>query len=275
MEKLDSNIPIIRHLEDQENILKFGRDGDLVPGQEEAARRIGEKILEDAKREKKGAIMLVCSNKKRSTQTAHLVVGEIKKIESSIKTRIVQEDRLAPIDEGGFVLPADYREGETFEGLPLANKAFNKEAFDEANDLYRFGDPVLRNDGTYKYPELVPYFKSYGESNRDLMIRIYELIIETTQKIDKFDSRTKVFVVTHSQLYQIFRNLMVVAKMIKTEGLKFETGEVPRLCWNVYQSRTKQEKPTYEANLVPIDDLRDPEIIELLKKEIEYLKNLT
>ncbi|MBI3633307.1 MAG: hypothetical protein HY226_03385, partial [Candidatus Vogelbacteria bacterium] len=180
------------------------------------------------------------------------------------------------IDQGKFILPADYKIGGQFLGLELANKIFSKEVFGSAsgNLLYKFGDPVLQSDGTYKYPELVPYFESYGESNRDLLLRLYDLVIRTSKKMDKFGAKTKVVVVTHAQLYQIFRDLSTVAEMVTNGGLDLQEGELPKLCWELYSKRFKNEKPTYGVNYISIENLFDPKVVELLNREIEYLKSL-
>ena len=81
-------------------------------------------------------------------------------------------------------------------------------------------------------------------------------------------------VITHSQLYQIFRNMRSVAQKIKNNELEFHTGELPRLCWKVYKEKSKDNQPTYKDYFIPIEDLCDPKIVELLKKELEYLTNL-
>lgn len=276
MEKPSFNIPVMRHFDNIDDLLKFGRDGDLIPGQEKIAEPIAGKILEETRREDKSAIMFVCSSKKRGVQTAELIADEVKKVDDKMKIRIIGENSLTAIYQGEFILPPDYKVGEPFEGLALANKAFEKEVFGSPNGnfLYKFGDPVLQQDGSYKYPELIPYFKSYGESNRDLLIRVYELVIETSKKFDKLNSKTKIVVITHAQFYQVFRDLSTVSKMIKNNGFKLKTGELPKLCWELYSERFKKEKPTYEVNYIPIENLCDPEIVELLKKEVEYLKNL-
>ncbi|KKS38299.1 MAG: hypothetical protein A3G49_06235 [Candidatus Sungbacteria bacterium RIFCSPLOWO2_12_FULL_41_11] len=276
MEKPETYIPVIRHFEDIDDLLNFGRDGNLVPGQESKAVLIAQDIYTEAKKEGKGAVMFICSNKKRAIQTADLIVGELRKVDDKLKLRIVAEKNLDAIQQGKPILPPDYKPGDKFIGFDLANKIFTKEvfAFDDGNHLYKFGDPVLQDDGSYKYPELVPYFESYGESNRDLLLRIYDLIVRIYEKLDKLNSKTEVVVVTHAQLYQIFRDLNMVANMVKNEELELVTGELPKLCWNLYSERFKNEKPTYGINYISIENLRDPEMIGLLKKEIEHLKNL-
>src|SRR3990167_9709175 len=276
MEKPETYIPVIRHFEDIDDLLNFGRDGNLVPGQESKAVLIAQDIYTEAKKEGKGAVMFICSNKKRAIQTADLIVGELRKVDDKLKLRIVAEKNLDAIQQGKPILPPDYKPGDKFIGFDLANKIFTKEvfAFDDGNHLYKFGDPILQDNGSYKYPELAPYFESYGESNRDLLLRIYELIIRTHNKLDKLNSKTKVVIITHTQLYQIFKDLNTVATMVKNKTLHMKTGELPKLCWELYAERFKNETPTYDVNFISVENLCDPEIIGLLGKEIEYLKNL-
>lgn len=279
MEKLEKqpiNVPIVRHLEDVDDLIRFGRDGDLIPGQESEAKNIAEKFIEECKKEGKEAIILVCSSRKRGVKTAEAVAGAIRAIDKDIKVRIAEEDALASIYEGEFILPDDYKAGDPFLGLPIANKIFNNEAFESnpPNDLYKFGDPVLLQNGSYKYPELLPYFKSYGESNRDIMLRTYLLIIQTYEKIHKLNSKTKVVVITHAQHYQIFRNLSIIAKKVIDEGFKFNVGEIPRLCWKLYKERSMTVKPTYDINFIPVEELCSSETIKLLKDELRYLDEL-
>ncbi len=275
-ENASGNIAVIRHLDDVDDLFNFGRDGDLISGQEMKANLIAQEVYSEIKKDSRDAAMFICSNMKRATQTADLIVDQLREIDGGLKLRVVAENDLAAIHQGEFILPSDYKSGDSFVGLDLANKAFTKEVFtsDDHNYLYKFGDPVLQKDGSYKYPELVPHFKSYGESNRDFLLRIYNLIVRTHDKIEKFNSKTKAVVVTHSQLYQIFRDLNTVAGMIKNEGLDIKTGELPELCWSLYPERFEREKPTYGINYISIESLCDSEVIEFLKKEIEYLKNL-
>ncbi len=276
MQSPEANIPVMRHFDDIDDLLSFGRDGDLIPGQEEQAAPIAQEIDADVKKEGKGAVMFVCSSKRRAIQTADLIADQLHKLDDKIKVRVTKDEALDAIYQGEFILPADYKPGDKFLGLELAGRAFAQEALvpDKGNYLYKFGDPVLQDDKSYKYPELVPYFKSYGESNRDLLLRIYDLVVRASEQADKLNSRTKVVAVTHSQLYQVFRDLNTVANMVKDDGFELKTGELPKLCWDLYSERFKREKPTYALNYVSIENLCDPAILGLLKKEIEFLKEL-
>ena len=75
-------------------------------------------------------------------------------------------------------------------------------------------------------------------------------------------------VVTHAQLYQIFRDLSTVANMVKNEGLKLrEQASCQSYAGPYILKRLKSERPTYGINFISIENLGDPEIIELLKKK--------
>ncbi len=276
MEKFNANIPVMRHFDDIDDLLKYGRDGEIIPGQEELASQFAEEIYDEVKKEGKRAVMFVCSSRIRASQTAELIVDELRKIDESLKIREVDEPALANIDQGKFILPPDYKQGDYYAGLDIANKIFAREVFSpDGNYLYKFGDPILQDDNTYKYPELATYFESYGENYRDFLLRIYEMILDTSGKVEKLDSKTKVVVVTHAQLYQILKDISDVAKMIKTDKLTVSPGDLPKLCWEQYQKRFKEQvKPEYGLNHISIENLYDSKITELLKKEIEYLKLL-
>ena len=54
MEKFKkTSIPVVRHLDDIDDLLKFGRDGDLLPGQDNIAKDFAQDILKTAKYENK------------------------------------------------------------------------------------------------------------------------------------------------------------------------------------------------------------------------------
>ena len=264
----------MRHLEDIDDLRKEGRDSELMPGQEQNAARMAHEILDDARHSGKEAIMLVCSSKKRGAQTADLIADQIRHIDGKMKVRVSSEDGLVSLDQGEPALPEGYKPGDKFRGSSIANNIFNHEAFERGNDTYRFGDPVSLGNGDYKYPELSGYFKKYGESNKDLMMRVYELLIRMSAKVGKLEGKTKIVVVTHAQLYQVFKNLSEIAQEVEQGRLHVRTGEVPRLCWEVYQKRMKEGAPTYEANYVSVEELCNPGIVQLLRDELAYLKNL-
>ncbi len=282
MEKLESeifenkkpNVLIMRHLDDVDDLIKYGRDGVLESGQEETINSFAREILNEIHTDNKSAVIFVCSSRVRSLQTGDLIVEKIKSINNSIKCKVVSENKLNNIDQGKFILPNNYKQGDVFVGLDLANKIFTEESLSNGNYLYHFGDPVLQKDGSYKYSELLPFFESYGENYKDFLLRIYKMIIETSKKLDKFELNTKVVVITHAQLYQILRDMSDVARMIKDKEINIQAGELPKICWELYQDRFQKGKPFYKLNHVSIEALYDTEILSLLEKEIQYLENI-
>lgn len=137
-------VPVLRHLNDVDDLSKPGRDGNLIEGQEEEARIIAHDIYSNMIKDGKRAVFMICSPKIRAIQTAKLIQDEIYKKDKNFKVRIVSDSNLSSLFEGEFILPNNYIPGDRFETLPKANKIFHKETFDleNPNELYRFGDPV-------------------------------------------------------------------------------------------------------------------------------------
>lgn len=268
-------VSTIRHFDDIDDLLNYGRDGELLPGQEEKAREIAQYLVRHAEEEKKDTIALISSSKKRGQQTADLIATEVQSLNEGLEVQIFYTKALNALSQGVPILPEGYQPGDQFEGYPLAQEIFNKEAFSEPpNDLYHFGDPVQLPDGSYKYPELVPYFKTYGENNRDLMTRIYTFILELAAYIEKHDTDTEIMLITHAQVYQILKNLSVIAKKIERNELSLVAGELPRACWKVYKKTHNADTQTYDPRDISIDVLKNKNLINLIKKELQYLKAL-
>jgi broad specificity phosphatase PhoE len=276
MEKI--KIPIVKHLEDRDDLTE-GRDAGLLEDQEEEVEKIAETLLKEAK-EKGVPILVFCvSPKKRAQETAVLVKKSILEKDPSIKIITENSKNLREIDQGDFVLPENYKPGDSFEGLKLANKIFAKERFNDENPdkdnlLYKFGDPVLKEDGSYKYPELKEYFTEPGESYRDVLVRLYSEAVKLSENMEKFTNRALPIVFTHGQPHQIFNDLAFVSEKIKNQGFSFKTGELARICWEVYNERRKDVVPFGKVDIVDIDNILDKNLIGILKDEVEYLKNL-
>lgn len=217
-----------------------------------------------------------------------MIIESIKKINNKIKISKITENRIDSLDEGTINVPKGYKKGDFFVGFPKAANAFNKEShatdhgLDRDNYLYKYGDPFLLESGDYKYPELLEYFKTYGESYRDLLLRIFESIEETAKKVDKFDKEIKVIVVTHAQVNHIFKDLISLAEKIKKGLVEINEGELPFLAWREFLERYNNSKKDLDkedvffrfASSMDIDYLLDQNILNILKREIKYLKNL-
>jgi len=280
MESFPEKIMVVRHLDDVDDLRRYGRDGVLIPGQEDRAEDIAKEIYSEIKNDGKKAILFVTSPKIRARETARLVADSLRKMDNSLKIRFTAEDDLRVMDQGDFVLPDDYKQGDSHAGLKLAGKVFAKEvhASDGPDGVdnygYKFGDPVLMPDGSFKYPELNGYFNECGESYKDVLVRLYLLIIETHEKLFKLEGKTKLVVITHGQPSQIFKDLIKVAQMIKSGEAQFTTGKLAKLCWDVYNKRDDSEKVTGRVDVLSLEELGDPKMIKILKDEIDYLNKL-
>lgn len=274
-EKLD--IPIIKHLEDIDDLLQ-NRDAGLLPEQEHLAEALADEIYEHAISNNFKILLFCVSPKKRSIETAGLVRSKLS--EKPVKLKIISEidDNLREINQGKFILPEDYNPGDSFIGLKIAGKIFSAETFNIENPSndnlnYHFGDPLLQIDGTFKYPELTRYFSEYGESYKDVLLRFYSQIVKLSENIERFKDKVEPVIFTHGQPHQIFTNLAEVAEKVYNDDFSLKTGTLPRVCWDLYQARRKGVIPFGQIIFISIEHVCRPEMIEILNREIAYLKN--
>ncbi len=277
MKNIENNIPIFRHLEDEDNLLE-NRDGPVMEGQESFAEQLANQIYTEYLTDECEALFIICSAKRRSLETADMISSFLKKMSPDLRIVITQDSSLREIDQGKVILPADYVIGDTFEGLQLAGKIFFKEVFGgdkeggHDNYSYRYSDPLLQVDGTYKYPELKEFFSEPGESYSDILIRLYEQIIAFSKKADRFNDKIKFVICAHGQTSQIFQDLVEAANLKKETAIDIKQGELPRLCWELFKRRTKQRLELGEFDFISIEHLFNNEMIEILEKEVELLK---
>ncbi len=271
-------IPIVRHLTDQDDLTQ-GRDAGLQAGQEAQVNVITETLTEEILKGDYRIILFLTSPKKRSVETASLVnesvtlrISNIHILQKSIKD-------LREIDQGSFILPADYKPGDALEGFALAGHVFFHETFSPVqpsldNLRYRYGDALLQSDGAYKYPELKQFFKSPGESYRDVQLRVYRQILILAQNLDRYGTHVKPVIFTHGQPLQIFKDLQIVSEEILERGFSFDTGQLARICWDMYNERKPRKRNFGQVEFVSPQNLTHPEIISLLREEISFLENL-
>ena len=278
MEKL--KLPIIRHFDEVDDLSLDIRDGELLPEQEEKARNIAEQIINELKNDSQEAVFFVTSTRARAVQTADLIIKELQKIKPDVRTFKTEEENLCAIKEGKFILPEDYKPGDYFIGLEVAANAFSDEVhakekgLGEDNYLYRHGDPLLLEDGTFKYPELLKYFESSGENYREVLLRIYKLIIVTHKKASKLTKKTKVAILTHGQPAQIFKDLNAVAAKVSAGSIDVPLGQLANLCWEEYKNRDESERVTGQTDMVSIEYLENEDMIQILQSEVDYLEAL-
>lgn len=277
MEKIrNREISIFRHLEDNDD-LSDNRDGSLIEGQEGVAEQLAKQIYDQYLTPDCRVVFIVGSSKKRSFETIELISSDLNKIDPMLKIKTSGEDSLRDIDQGGIIIPEDYKPGEKFEGLQLAGRIFFKEVFGGDweggvdNYSYRYSDPFLQEDGTFKYPELGKYFFKPGESYKDILTRVYTQIVDFSHKVPKFNDEIKCIVCCHRQIAQIFEDLIEAADLIERGEISIEQGDLPRVCWELFKKRNTQILGVGELKSIPIEHLFSESMVDLLKKEIEFL----
>lgn len=277
MEELNSenhHIGLLRHLKDIDD-LRDSRDSGIESGQEGKAEEIAERIISYAENNKSKIIILFISTKKRTTETAHLIISKIKNANPELKVILSQNPDLVDLDHGEYILPPDYKSGDYYEPFRVAWEAFLTEAFDHDNPDYRFGDPKIKEDGSFSYPSMAGYFTGFGESQIDINLRLYKAIIDGYDMKERlFSDNIQNVVLTHSLPYAIFRQLVEVNRRVEEEGFKFEKGKLYKVCWEIYNNSNGEYDRGYgDLSDVEIDLLESKKFVDLLKEEVEFLKS--
>lgn len=277
------HINTMRHFDELDDFTTGKRNGELI-NPSEFAINYARELNSSLNYEGFSAVMFICSNKKRSIQTAESINEEIYKINPKIKTLTKVDGRLDSLDEGNIIVPEGYEKGDHFPGFDVASKIFIEEAHGtdygkkEDNLKYRYGDPVKLPSGDYKYPEITKYFSSPGESYSDYLLRIYSLILDSVEKSSKFERKVKIVLVTHAQTFQIIKSLLVILEEIKDGKEQADKGSLALLCWKDFLERRKKKTAANDwnansTNLLNINSetLKDPMISKIIKQEIEFL----
>ncbi len=269
-------IPIAEHLEDTDD-LSAGRDTELIPGQEALAEEMASEIYEHAMATNLSGLLFCVSPRKRAMETAMLVRRCLDNKPVKLKVVFEVDHNLREIDQGQLILPIDYKAGDEFQGLVLARQIFSSEVRnpdDPAKDnlSYHFGDPLLCEDGSYKYPELQEYFTEPGESFKEILIRYFSQVVKFSENLDRFSGRTQPVVFTHGQVRQFFVILEQLAERMIKEGYTFNVGALPKLCRDLYKPRVQGTEPYGRIDFVNVEEACRPEIIEILKQEIAHLE---
>jgi broad specificity phosphatase PhoE len=265
------NLLVIRHLEDISD-LSNSRDSSLESGQEAEVEHISEVIYYDFELSGAKAIFLNVSSKKRARETADLIKDGIFKNHPEAKVYVNPDNGLADLDHGEYKLPEGYKIGDHFQVFEDAWKIFIDETFNKCNIDYRFGESYVESNGTEKYPDLSETFTKPGESYREVCIRLYSSILDFYENRKRFEQGgIKLYVVTHSLPFGIFRSMIGLAQEYELGGLDLKKGELINLCWKYYNSG-KLGRSTYgQVSDVPGDILNNPNFMIILKAERDFL----
>ncbi|HAS80474.1 MAG: hypothetical protein UR25_C0001G0077 [Candidatus Nomurabacteria bacterium GW2011_GWE1_32_28] len=272
----DKKIIFAGHLEEYDDLEKWKRDAPLDienPDNQEALIKIVNALVEKIKTNGKKAVLFISSSKLRSKQTSKLIAKELKnKLGNDIKIIFNIEGNLDGNDQGEFILPDEYVVGQVFEGLKLAGKIYLSEFSINKNLDYRFGDPFLLENGDYKYPELVSFFNKSGESYKEPLLRMFNSVLDMSNKTEKFEKNTEIVIVAHGLTYHVLKGLTIVADNILNKNYIIQKGELPFKIWEEYL-KTGIELKGEAYGFIDISNLENPELIKMLQEEVQYLNN--
>ena len=275
MESGKNNLVFGGHLEEFDNLEKWGRDAPLNMDREDNQEALVKMIDGTAKQmveNGRNAVLFISSSKIRSKETSQLIADGLKnKLGNDIKIRYFEDENLDSNCQGEFILPDNYSAGEVFQGLKIAGKIYGKESFQEKNLHYRFGDPFMQEDGSYKYPELLDFFSKSGESYSEPLVRMITSVLDLSKKVHKLEKNVEVVIVAHGLTYHILRGLGVIGCQILKDGLVIEPGELAYKIWEVYFSRESELRETVYG-MLDITNLGNSELLKMLEDEIISLQ---
>lgn len=273
MPKTVEYIPVVRHLKDIDNLVANGTDNPLAPGQNEVAIKFGNQLAKDAKAEGYCGVVLVTSPKRRTIETAQIIQEGILQSENGFKASLVVNHNLREINQGKLIFPSGYKPGDFFNPLSDAWRAFWSETFiDNQNLLYPFGSPYVR--GELQHPELNGHFLSYGECYRDYAVRLYSAVYDFGLRLHNF-RRLKPIVVTHDSPRVIFRELEFIGGQIQARAINITPGDLPQLTWDTYSTHEPSRLNFGEVSVLSTTALSDQKVLDVLKREIIVLKQLS
>ncbi len=205
-------------------------------------------------------IVLRHSNRLRAIQTASIIAEELFAID--MPTEIMETSGVREIYQGEFMIK-DLVTDTEYKPLVDAWYAWQKK-LDACELLYRFGDPLTDNYGKAEFPELVGWFKGFGEHQGDFSLRLYSMLKEVFEK-PGVDLQV---IVGHQASCSRIQRIISAASQLKSAN-DFMPGEFVKFL-EKKGSRITIDPACGVALRKPNQDL----IVSVLEKEIKYLMSI-
>lgn len=185
------NLTLVRHLCDRNLLRGNFCDAPLIPGQEQEAESIAKQIVSIAQNKK---IIVFTSNKIRALETTDMLFRFI-----SNEYDLNVDDRIRELDQGKYILPDSYKEGDFFPPLQKAWNLYFEQTFKNKNYFYRFADPLRYQNCKPIHEDLDRSFYEYGENQNEFSIRYLSFLVDLLKLINS--NKDKHFViVTHQAI---------------------------------------------------------------------------
>ena len=205
-------------------------------------------------------IVLRHSNRLRAIQTASIIAEELFAID--MPTEIMETAGVREIYQGDFIIK-DYVIGMEYKPLVDAWNAWQKK-LNACELLYRFGDPLTDNSGKAEFPELVGWFKEFGEHQGDFSLRLYRMLKDV---FEEPGDGLQVIVGHQASCSRMQR--IISAALGLNNADDFKPGEFVKFL-EKKGSRITIDPARGVALRKPDRDL----IVSVLEKEIKYLESI-
>jgi broad specificity phosphatase PhoE len=205
-------------------------------------------------------IVLRHSNRLRAIQTASIIAEELFAVDMPIE--IVETAGVQEIYQGDFIIK-DHVTGTEYKPLVDAWNAWQKK-LNACELLYRFGDPLVDNSEKAEFPELVGWFKGFGEHQGDFSLRLYYMLKEV---FEVSSNDLQVIVGHQASCSRIQRIISAVLGLNSAND--FKPGDFVKFL----------EKKGSRITIDPACGVvvRKPDqglIVSVLEKEIKYLESI-
>ena len=200
------------------------------------------------------------SNRLRAIQTAAITAEEF--FTAGIPTEIFETAGVREIYQGDFVIK-NHIHGREYKPLMDAWSVW-QQRLDACELLYRFGDPIVGVDGKAEHPELVGWFKEFGEHQGEFSLRLYLLLKEV---FEETSDSLQIIVGHQASCSRIQRVINATSKLSSTD--EFKPGDFVKFL-EKSGLRTAIEPACGIVLKKPDRDL----IIAVLQKEIDYLRSI-
>lgn len=264
MEKLK----IVRHIEEDQTS-KDIRDGSINGNETKVLMDFYiPEILKDLESDKYNSVVIISSDKARSTQTSELLKSELSKYSRlSISTEI--DSRSSAQFHGKYKPDVDNDNSL----VKKAKSIYLKETFEKGNFWYRYGD-TKNGSGEESYPELSEVFIEPGENQIELSLRMYSLCLDLLEKIRQHP-KTLFILSTHYLTMSRLLALESIAKTNGSSGFFHAPGELYQREWEATQDLVKETsyKDFFKENnyVFDVDFSKIDEIKHAIELDLDIL----
>ncbi len=265
-----------RHLEDKDNLLKYGLDTPLKSSQKNNTFKLTETLAVVCKEKSVNNVDIYSSTSKRCMQTSKLLKKNIQKNNDNLNININPDKRIRALEKGDLILTElSYVDGEEFKPLMRAQEIFWEQSFKFGNYTYKFGDPLKKSKNKYHYPELNGVFSKYGECYAEFAIRNYDFLYDLSKNGSLYYNNIQPTLITHSTSLGLMIEIAKIAKLIsKNFTLDTESRSLSKMTQQYYEKIIKNKTSKILAGESVLLDFRilfKPNISEILIKERDRL----